>query len=261
MDALVSHANVLLQAALNYAERGWHVFPCDPQTKRPLTENGLRDATTDAATIRAWWEQWPYAMIAVRTGSESGIWALDLDIDDGVNGIENFFDLAAGRLIPETTKAKTPRGGTHLFFAWTDGVKNSADKLAPGVDTRGEGGYCMLPPSLRADRKCYQCLCDVCPKPPEAPQWLLDLVLSKPTERTAPIPREQQPRTNGSGAYARAALAAEADAVASAPVGKRNHQLNTSAFSLGQLVGAGILNESEVRHRLTDAANDLAETD
>src|SRR5262245_43977332 len=111
MDAQLSYAAMLLQAALNAAERGWHVFPCDPQTKRPLVESGLRDATRDAAIITGWWSTWPFAMIGVRTGPESGIWVLDLDVDDEVNGVESFFELAAGRLIPETIKTKTPRGG------------------------------------------------------------------------------------------------------------------------------------------------------
>jgi hypothetical protein len=252
----------LLQAALSYAERGWHVLPCHPETKRPVTEHGLHDATSDPAAITKWWTQWPGAMIGVRTGPESGIWAIDLDVADGVNGVEAFYDLAAGRLIPETTKTKTPRGGVHMFFAWADGVKNSAGKLAAGVDTRGEDGYCILPPSQRSDRKCYEPLSDVYPDPPEAPQWLLDLVLQPKTDaqRVEPPPRPRA--TNGSGsAYARAALAAEADRVASAAPGGRNHTLNAAAFSLGQLVASGMLDENEVRARLTDAAAGLAKDD
>jgi Bifunctional DNA primase/polymerase, N-terminal/AAA domain len=261
-EAMTTSNGELLQAALSYAARGWRVLPCHPETKRPVTEHGLHDATADPATITQWWSQWPGAMIGVRTGPESGIWAMDLDVANGVNGVEAFYDLAAGRLIPETTKTKTPRGGVHMFFAWADGVKNSAGKLAAGVDTRGEGGYCILPPSQRSDRKCYEPLSDVYPDPPEAPQWLLDLVL-QPKADAQRVEAPPRPRaTNGSGnAYARAALAAECDRVASAAPGGRNHALNAAAFSLGQLVASGVLDENKVRARLTDAAAGLAKDD
>src|SRR5438128_2625324 len=78
----------VLQAALNCAsQRGWYVFPCHPDTKRPVVEHGLKDATRDEQTIRQWWKRWPGAMIGVRTGELSGIWVIDLDIGEGVDGI------------------------------------------------------------------------------------------------------------------------------------------------------------------------------
>ncbi len=61
-----------LAAALGYTRRGWRVFPCKPGGKTPLTPHGFQDATTDEATIRGWWEQWPDANIAIATGSVSG---------------------------------------------------------------------------------------------------------------------------------------------------------------------------------------------
>ena len=83
----------ILASALQYAARGWSVFPCHPQDKRPVIENGLHGgATTDPAQIRAWWTEWPGAMIGVRTGEVSGIWCLDFDCDPEkqLNGIANF---------------------------------------------------------------------------------------------------------------------------------------------------------------------------
>jgi hypothetical protein len=38
-------SNKYLSAALKYAEKyGWAVFPIDPQTKKPLTPHGCKDA-------------------------------------------------------------------------------------------------------------------------------------------------------------------------------------------------------------------------
>ena len=54
-------------------------------------------------------------------------------------------------------------------------------------------------------------------------------------------------------AYALAALAQELDRVAGSTSG-RNQQLNASAFSLGRLIGAGVLGRREVEQRLLGAA-------
>src|SRR5262249_13771842 len=43
--------------------------------------------------------------------------------------------------------ALTPSGGRHLYFRDPGNVRNSTDKLAVGVDVRGDGGYVVLPPS------------------------------------------------------------------------------------------------------------------
>ena len=70
-------------AALRYAARGFRVFPCQPRGKAPLLGkdkggNGFHDATTDAETIRAWWEKHPTANIGIATGHD-GIFVVDID--------------------------------------------------------------------------------------------------------------------------------------------------------------------------------------
>jgi hypothetical protein len=57
-----------IEAALEYARGGWPVFPCNPLDKSPVTSHSFKDATTDEAQIRAWWTQWPNAMIGAPTG-------------------------------------------------------------------------------------------------------------------------------------------------------------------------------------------------
>ena len=232
MGAHLPHSAVLLQAALNCVERGWHVLPCHPGTKIPLIKHGVHAASNDPDQIGKWWTEFPHAMIAVACGPPSGVWAIDLDAKG--NGPENFLDLAAGRLIPEAIKTRTPSGGCHLIFAWSpdaSAIKNGVARLADGIDVRSAGGYVIMPPSQRFDGKYYETLADVWPDPPPAPQWLVDMVLAAQgkTERAEPPPRQ---RTNGGTEnYAKAALDDECNRVASSAQPGRNHQLNTSAFS------------------------------
>jgi hypothetical protein len=135
-----------LNAALRYADLGIPVFPCNNQ-KKPCTDNGFKDATTDKALLERWWGKWPDAMIGMPTGKVSGINVLDLDVDPkkGKNGKEQIPNWET--LSPIIVR--TPRTGAHIYFKY-DGanpIRNSTDTIALGVDTRGDGGYVILPPS------------------------------------------------------------------------------------------------------------------
>ena len=137
-----------LDAALEYAAAGILVFPCN-HAKAPLIPNGFKAATTDPKQIRSWWERWPDAMIGMPTGAASGIDVLDLDVkpDEGINGLEElpkWLDMSP-------VIVATPSGGRHLYFRSNDLVRNSTDVIAPGVDTRGGGGYVIAPPSRNSN--------------------------------------------------------------------------------------------------------------
>ena len=151
----------LFEAALDYVRCGIPVFPCNPIDKRPLTSNGFKDATRDETQVLAWWQQYPNAMIGAPTGPASGIWAIDLDLDPAkkIDGKATLDQLTTQRgPLPPTWVTVTPRGGRHLLFAWDSNVeiRNSASKIGPGIDVRGNGGYICLPPSRNATGGTYQ---------------------------------------------------------------------------------------------------------
>lgn len=137
----------MLKAALAYAARGWPVFPCRAD-KTPLTENGVLQATTNRATIERWWRRWPKANVATHVG-EAGLMVLDLDPGHSVAEIEK----AVGPLPKTKLVQRSPRGGTHLFFALDEGeiVSPSASKLARHVDVRSFNSYVLLAPSRTKD--------------------------------------------------------------------------------------------------------------
>lgn len=141
-------ARVLLGAALAYARRGVPVFPCEPGGKRPLTYNGFWDASPDPHRVEAWWRRWPDANLGVPTGERSGLLVLDVDPEAGGSESLRALERVYGPL-PKTAKARTGGGGMHVFFGYPVGeeVRNSAGRLGPGLDVRGEGGYVVVPPS------------------------------------------------------------------------------------------------------------------
>lgn len=136
--------NAILQAALAYATAGIPVFPC-ASDKRPRTKHGYKDATTDPAVIADWWGQWPDALIGVPTGAASGIAVLDLDVkpDKGKDGTAHVPDWQSRSHII----ARTQGGGVHLYFKAEGAPHCTSDVIAVGVDTRGNGGYVVAPPS------------------------------------------------------------------------------------------------------------------
>ena len=107
--------------------------------------------------MRAWFgAQFPDAMIGIPTGSASGLWVVDVDIDPikKINGFPLWHQLIAQHgEIPPTLTSVTPRGGRHHFFAWqTDlAIPSRQGFPGPGIDIRARGGYAILPPSMRND--------------------------------------------------------------------------------------------------------------
>ena len=68
----------LTDEAVECVKRGWWVFPCRPDSKQPVTEHGLNDASNDPSVVRAWWKEHPQANIGVSCGP-SGLLVIDVD--------------------------------------------------------------------------------------------------------------------------------------------------------------------------------------
>ena len=162
-------SNEMLTAALEYAQRGWTVFPVrekdgksyekevdvpatnkkpahtkivvvKPLAKQPYIKFGLNVASTDEETIRGWWKKYPNAGIGINCGT-SGLFVVDIDMKHG-NGYDNFMKLGIS-----TTGAfvsMTPSGGLHIIYM---GIGRSTSNQKTQIDTRSRGGYIIAPPS------------------------------------------------------------------------------------------------------------------
>ena len=139
----------LLEAALNYAQRGWPVFPVVPRRKLPLLKDWPDVASTDAECIGRWWKATPKANVGVVTGSRSGVVVVDVDPGRGgeVEGLLSDY--------PTESIVRTGGGGFHLYYAAPDhDVRNRVTEQ--GLDVRGERGFVVAPPSEHKSGGVYE---------------------------------------------------------------------------------------------------------
>lgn len=275
-----SPRTTLADEALAYASRGIKVFPlwntangqcvcsdgpdCGSPGKHPrLGAGGVHLATCDGAKVLAWWQRWPDANIGLPAGANG---LAMIDVDPGHGGDDTLATLAAwctekhGIDLMATHAVRSGSGGLHLYFRDRLGDVKSTRRAfgAPGVDTRGRGGYVVAPPSLHASGNRYEAM----PHPNGIAQWpaVLTRLINMSRPAAAPAPDgADRPVTAAAGhsAWARAALARECESLRGMTQSGsgRNDALNIAAYKMGRRVGAGMLNEAETRAALIAAAS------
>ena len=254
--------NQLLEAALDYAERGWPVLPltypkdggcscgqdvgdCKP-AKHPdglLVPHGLKDATVDVDQIREWWARSRDANVGIRTGV--GFDVLDVDGDEGWRSLAQ--TTSKYGCLASSPVSLTGGGGAHYLFLPT-GIGNRAG-FRDHLDWRGAGGYIVAPPSVHISGVRYEWAWPLDEVPLEpAPTWLVDLVGRKDERpaRPASVGQWAAARPGGGSAYGQAALRNTVDRLAAATEGTRNASLNNAAIGLGHLVAGGELPKEDV---------------
>lgn len=135
----------LHKAARDWATAGYPVFPCHAGDKRPACEHGHKEATTDLAQIDRWWtENGEFNIGCAPDACDPPCFVLDVDPPLGRDTL-TALEATCGSL-PATYTVVTPRGGFHYWFEGR--CPSSVSKLGPKLDTRGIGGYVLLPPSV-----------------------------------------------------------------------------------------------------------------
>lgn len=183
----------LRDAAIDYAGRGWPVFPLIPRDKKPIPSDGFRSATTDPRQIDQWWRWRPDANIGIPTGHLFDV--LDVDGPVAVEFLNEYWQ-ALGVTYSHRGPVSLTGKGWHFLFAPT-GKGNRANMLgdkehehppAPAecdhprcqsrLDYRGRGGYIVAPPSIHPLGHRYAWADHRGPdlNPPMAPEWLFKLL-------------------------------------------------------------------------------------
>ena len=183
-----------LSVAEETAALGFRIFPVEPRGKRPLVKNWPNVATTDLSQIRAWWAKWPDANMGMACGKKSGVFVIDVDVNNGKNGNSSLGDLFSrvDYPVPETRESITGSGGRHLFYQYPiDREVRNKQNILPGLDVRGEGGYVVLPPSIHESGRSYAWASTR--ESIECPDPVLDLI--SPIELMLPWDMPQQAET------------------------------------------------------------------
>lgn len=149
------------RAALSYVRAGFAVFPLRPGGKEPRTKNGLNDWTDDEESVVEVWTAFPDSNVGIVCGEPSGgLLVVDLDLhpERDVYGTDALGEWERGHGgLPETCTQVTGSGGYQLLFRVPPGTKAPTYKNSElGVDTRGDGGYIVAPPSVHPCGGTYQ---------------------------------------------------------------------------------------------------------
>ncbi len=259
----------LLAAALGYAARDWPVFWLG-RTKRPvancpacpkredgaahdpascghLTCHGFYAATTSPERIDAARRRVPGGVLAIRTGTASGLAVVDIDPRNGGQ--------LDRELMNPTATVATGGGGWHLYYRHP-GVPLLPELPGhPGVDVKADGGYVAAPPSAHPGTGRPYLWAGNRDVAEMAPALRAALTRPPVPEHARPAPRTTLAAPAGAGAISSppALLAAHLAAVARAPQGRRRRTLYGAARGVWRIIAAGAITEDHGRAALTVA--------
>lgn len=133
------------RAALDWAARGFRVFPLKAGTKVPCDEGWPEFASADPTTVHAMWTQ-----PVMGTPLDHNIGVLtdnmivsDLDMKHGKDGVKSWNEQG---FETDTLRVATPSGGFHLYFSGPN-KSLSAGRLGDGIDIRSYHGFVVAPGS------------------------------------------------------------------------------------------------------------------
>ncbi|QEH34273.1 hypothetical protein OJF2_28080 [Aquisphaera giovannonii] len=230
-----------------------------PGEKAPIGKSWGAERPTER-TIGETYKRFPRAGVGLLLGPEGGI----VDIEcDGPRGEDSLAELLGGEVID--TLGWSSARGPHRVFRYDDRLAKYGKGIVklpslPDLEIRigGDGKQLQsnCPPTTGTDGRPREwngnwVVADL----PQAAFDLLDRVLlAPPGGKPAAAGTWTTTAPSVGNGYASSALDSECRAVGQARDGARNATLNAAAFSLGQLVGAGLLDRPTVEQRLLAAA-------
>jgi len=132
-----------LQAALDWARRGFAVFPLDEGGKEPVHSAWPEVATRDEDAIRALWTD---PVLRVERNYNIGslcndMIVVDIDVKKGKDGVNEYANIGGHY---DTLVVQTPTGGFHCYF---NGPDSSNSPISPSIDIRSHNGFVVAPGS------------------------------------------------------------------------------------------------------------------
>lgn len=249
-------------AALNCVRRGWPVVPLHDVTmgfcscgdtsekhmstsagKHPLANGWGPGAIRDESIVTAMFAGRPSMNFGIKTGLESGVWALD--VDPVHEGDKRLAELTKEHgALPDTYTQRTGSGGLHHLFSLPADFTptNSKGSLPVGLDVRGEGGFIVAAP-CRSGVGAYEILLDL--PVAAAPDWLLEMIRPRvpvDVEHRAALEQWDNPLLAGQNdrlvRYGHAAMLAELALLEHAVPGSRGSTAHRVACNLIELINS-----------------------
>jgi hypothetical protein len=192
-------AHLTLELAAIYARAGARVLPLRHKSKAASLNDWPNNASTDQSQITKWFGNGNAQNIGLAMGwwqhtetDHTYLVCVDIDMHGDTNGIQAWQLLVAEHGTQGAPFiADTATGGLHLVYVSPVALTNERGALPNGIDIRGQGGYIMTEPSTHPDNgrkpKWRAGASWPTAKPGLMPQWLLDIIQTKPApiERTA----------------------------------------------------------------------------
>jgi hypothetical protein len=155
--------------------------------------------------------------------------------------------------LPQTRTIKTARGN-HRYYSTPENLKSATYQ---GIEIKALGSYVVVPPSIHPDGPTYTVI-DYSPIAP-CPAWLIEEIQK---ENKPPLPPvfngNRPPATDHEKAYALKTLKMCCEDFTRIPVGKgkRNAALNQLTYTVGGMIAAGWLDQSEAAIEVSKATAD-----
>ena len=178
------------------AAAGLSTIPVDPQTKKPLghllprgpggkpTWKPYQKAPADEATLTRWAESDLQALAVVTGQVSGGLLVLDFDVPEFYSWwVERVGDDAHGLPVQQTggggyqVLLRCPDPGGNQKLAWAPGEADPTGRTI-AIETRGEGGYAVLAPSLHPSGQRYVWLSGDAAGVPTVPQERVERLLA-----------------------------------------------------------------------------------
>jgi hypothetical protein len=278
MQQLKTAMNDLEASALHLADLGISVIPlwwpeggvcacpsgaeCASPAKHPIAKlvpNGLTNASTNAATITAWWQRYPNANIGLVTGGEIDV----IDVDGAIPAYQALIEEMGAPEHVATVLTGRGDGGLHIYC--TPGgnktIPSGKHGLPNKIEVKGAGGYVVAPPSRHVSGGTYTYLTEITGtihgKKPLA-TWLAELD-TQPAPVVPIRPTMTMPSMPASGdnvtKYRNAVIQSACDAITYAGEGGRWMALATEAVpKIARGVAGGLITLDVGTYALESAA-------
>lgn len=154
-----------VEVGKDFLNRGFSIIAVGNDKKPLFSWKEFQSRRPTIEEIEEWVKMGSFAGFAIVTGKISNLFILDIDIGADVSSLD----------IPDTVSVETGSGGKHYYFRYPKDINlGNSGGFRKKMDTRGEGGYVIAPPSLHPSGNTYKWIKSLENEIVEVPKWLFD---------------------------------------------------------------------------------------